>query len=407
MDFSQLSQVETKVAQAAQAITPFHVMDLLAKAKQREAAGQSILHLEVGEPDFPTPEPIIRAGIAALQAGQTRYTAAQGLDVLRETIATFYQQRYDVCVNPARIFLTIGASGALQLVLSALLNPQDEVLLSDPGYPCNRNFVRLLGATPVAISVDAAQAYQPSLTALESYRSAKTRALLLASPANPTGMAIDRQRLRAYFSWAKKHHIAFIVDEIYHGLNYCPEAEPNCVPTALSLAHDATHDELFVINSFSKYFGMTGWRLGWVVVPEAFIPTMDKLAQNLFLAAPTPAQYAALAAFSDEAQSIMQTQVAILKERRDYLYNALLDLGFGLAEKPQGGFYLYANCQRFTDDSYAFCHDLLDKTGVAITPGIDFGDYRANEHIRFAYTLPLPKLREAVKRLRDYLQAKK
>ncbi|HHC73794.1 MAG TPA: aminotransferase class I/II-fold pyridoxal phosphate-dependent enzyme [Thiothrix sp.] len=402
MDFSQL---ETKLAQAAQTITPFHVMDLLAKAKQREAAGQSILHLEVGEPDFPTPEPIVQAGIAALQAGRTHYTAAQGLLELRIAIAEFYQQRYQVSINPERIFMTVGASGALQLVLSALLNPQDEVLLSDPTYPCNRNFVRLLGATPVGIPVDAAHAYQPHLTALETYRTANTRALLLASPANPTGMALGRERLNAYFAWAKQHKIAFILDEIYHGLNYCPDAEPNCVPTALSLAHDAKHDELFVINSFSKYFGMTGWRLGWMVVPEAFIPTMDKLAQNLFLAAPTPAQYAALAAFSEEAQSIMRHQVAVLKERRDYLYDALVGLGFDLAEKPQGGFYLYADCQRFTDDSYAFCYDLLDKTGVAITPGIDFGDYRANQYVRFAYTLPLPTLRKAVGRLRDYLQA--
>lgn len=376
-------------------------MDLLAKAKQLEASGQSILHMEIGEPDFPTPSPIIDAGLQALQHGRTRYTVAQGLPALRKAIAAFYQQRYEVSVNPDQIFITPGASGALQLILAALLNPEDELLLGDPGYPCNQNYVHLFGAKAVAMPLDASTHYQPTPSIIDQYSSEKTRGLLLATPSNPTGSALDLEALQALFEVTKSRKQAFIVDEIYHGLTYTEQA----LATALALPANAD-DELFVINSFSKYFGMTGWRLGWCVVPEAYVPTLDKLAQNLFLSAPTPAQYAALAAFSDEALAIMEQRRVVLQQRRDYLYAALQDLGFGLGEKPQGGFYLYADCRRFSSDSYVFCHQLLEKTGVAITPGIDFGQHNANHHVRLAYTVPIEQLEEAVGRLRQYLQGR-
>jgi aspartate/methionine/tyrosine aminotransferase len=394
-----LKSQTTQISERMQYIAPFHVMDLLAKAKAMEANGQSILHMEVGEPDFPTPKPILNAGINALQAANTRYTAAQGLTALQEKISAFYQQRYEVDVNPARILVTPGASGALQLLLACLLNPQDELLVTDPGYPCNRHFVHLYGGKPVSIPVTAATAYQPTPVMLEQYSNPQTRGLLIASPSNPTGTTLSAEQLDALFEFTKNKQQALIVDEIYHGLTY---DEP--VSTALQLPHDPANDELFVVNSFSKYFGMTGWRLGWLVVPDAYIEPATRLAQNLFLSAPTPAQYAALHAFDDETVRIMDAQRDTLRERRDYFYDALIDLGFELGDKPNGGFYLYANISRFSNDSYAFCTDLLEKTGVAITPGIDFGDYRANEHVRFAYTVSIDRLKEAVVRLAEYLK---
>ena len=383
-----------KTADRMRLIQPFHVMALLARARELEAAGHSIIHMEIGEPDFVTPQPVIDAGIRALQDGRTHYTPSTGLWALREKIAGFYLTRYGITIEPERVVITPGASAALQLVLAVLVNSGDQVLLADPGYPCNRNFVHLLNGEPVAVPVDAASGYQPAPQQLREYWTDQTRALLVASPSNPTGSLLDDHTLREYHAITGKNGGSLIVDEIYHGLTYDGPAQ-----TALAVA-----DDIFVINSFSKYFGMTGWRLGWLIAPRAVIPDIDKLAQNLFLAAPTVSQYAALKAFDDEVIAILEARRDEFRLRRDYLLPALRDIGFEIPVEPAGAFYLYADCSRFTDDSYGFARHLLEETGVAITPGIDFGRNHPESHVRFAYTTSLENLQEGVRRLAEKLR---
>ena len=376
-----------------QAIQPFHVMALLAHARELEAAGRSIVHMEIGEPDFVTPQPVIDAGIQALTEGRTHYTPAVGLAALRERIAGFYKERYGVTVSPQRIVITPGASAALQLVMAVLVNPADAVLMADPGYPCNRNFVYLLNGEAVSIPVDASTGYQPTMEQVCAAWQENSRMLLLASPSNPTGTLLDAGTLAALHAETARHNASLVVDEIYHGLTYDQSAA-----TALAVA-----DDIIVINSFSKYFGMTGWRLGWLVAPPDMVPEFDKLAQNLFLAAPTLAQYAALTAFEPENIAILDERREAFRQRRDFLLPALRELGFDIPLTPGGAFYLYANCSRFTDDSYAFSQQLLEEAGVAITPGIDFGVNKPEQHVRFAYTTSLENLEEGVRRLRDFL----
>jgi Aspartate/tyrosine/aromatic aminotransferase len=371
-------------------IQSFHVMALLAEARQREAAGQDIIHMEVGEPDFPTPPPIVEAGVKALQAGKTKYTAACGLPALREAIADYYARRFGVNISPQRIMITPGASGALQLVLGALLNPGDEVLMTDPGYPCNRHFVRLFEGIATGLPVGAETAYQLTPEHIQHYWRKSTRAVMLATPANPTGTVLSVAQLAALYAEVQPRGGQFIVDEIYQGLTYG-------IPDVTALAVDA--DNIWVINSFSKYFGMTGWRLGWVVAPEWAVSTLDRLAQNIFLAASTPAQYAALAAFTPEALAVMETQRQALQRRRDFLLPALRTLGFSVRAEPQGAFYIYAGSERFGDDAQRLCAAMLDKTGVVFTPGIDFGSNQATTHVRFAYTTSVARLEQAVERL--------
>jgi aspartate/methionine/tyrosine aminotransferase len=383
-----------KTAGRMQFIQPFHVMALLGRARELEAAGRSIIHMEIGEPDFVTPQPVIDAGISALAAGYTHYTPAVGLTALRGRIASFYGERYGVSVDPARIVVTPGASAALQVVMAALVNPGDRVLMADPGYPCNRNFVYLVNGEPVGIPVTAATGYQPSLQQVEAHWSHDTAALLVASPSNPTGTLLEMDKLQALHDFTSAQGGALVVDEIYHGLVYGESAA-----TALAVS-----DDVFVINSFSKYFGMTGWRLGWLVGPLDIVPEIDKLAQNLFLAAPTLSQHAALRAFDGDNLEILEMRREAFRERRDYLLPALRDLGFEIPVTPAGAFYLYADCSRFTDDSYAFSQRLLEEVGVAITPGLDFGSFRPERHVRFAYTTSLENLQEGVRRLRDYLK---
>jgi aspartate/methionine/tyrosine aminotransferase len=368
-------------------------MALLARARELEAQGCSIIHMEIGEPDFPTPQPVITAGIRALQQGKIHYTPALGLPQLREAIAAFYMERYGLRISPARIIVTPGASGALLLALGILVNPGEKVLMSDPGYPCNRHFVRFIESLPIGIGTDAATGYQLTPELIAKHWDAKTAAVMIASPANPTGTLLDPESLRAIVE--KVHALGgkLIADEIYHGLVYQGEAA-----TALSVS-----DEVFVINSFSKYFGMTGWRLGWLVAPETYVHDADKLAQNIFLAASTPAQHAALAAFQPETIAILEQRRAEFQRRRDYLLPALRNLGFDVAIIPQGAFYLYADCSRFTKNSEAFAKDVLDHAGVAITPGMDFGNYEAKRHVRFAYTTSLENLGEGVRRLEAFL----
>ena len=383
----------SRLARRMTHIQPFHVMALLARARELEAGGRSIIHMEIGEPDFVTPQPVINAGMRALQEGRTHYTPAVGLTALRQRLSEFYLERYGVEVEAERVVITPGASAALQLVLAMLVDPGDRVLMADPGYPCNRNFVYLLNGVPVGLPVDAATNYQPDAARADAAWNGQVAALLVASPSNPTGTLLSEADIRALFAVTQLHGSRLVVDEIYHGLTYGEAAR-----TALAVS-----DDIFVINSFSKYFGMTGWRLGWLVAPREAIAGIDKLAQNLYLAAPTLAQYAALSAFDPENIAILEARRQEFRARRDYLLPALRDLGFDIAGTPEGAFYLYADCSRFTDDSYGFSVRLLEEAGVAITPGIDFGEHRPERHVRFAYTTSLENLKEGVRRLKDYL----
>ncbi len=374
-------------------IQPFHVMALLARARELEATGRSIVHMEIGEPDFGTPEPIVAAGIAALRAGHTHYTPARGLPALREAISDYYRTRYGVTVAAERIIVTPGASGALLLALGVLVNPGERVLMADPGYPCNRHFVRLMEGKTGAVAVDAQTGFQLTARLIDSAWDERAVAVLLASPANPTGTLVEAAEMARIIATTQRLGGRMIVDEIYHGLVY-----EHAAPTALALS-----DQVFVVNSFSKYFGMTGWRLGWLVAPQAYVPELDKLAQNLFLAASTPAQYAALAAFEPDTLAVLEQRRKEFQARRDYLLPALRELDFEIPGTPGGAFYLYANCSRHTTDSYRFATELLEQAGVAITPGVDFGCHHPERHVRFAYTTALDQLEVGVRRLRHYL----
>ena len=374
-------------------IAPFHVMELMAKAQAFEAAGRSIIHLEVGEPAFATADPIVAAAQRFLAGGHVHYTAALGLPALREAIAAFYQRRYGVTVAAERIVVTAGASGALLLALGALVSPGDEWLLPDPGYPCNRHFMRLVEGVPVAMPVDAATAYQPTSEQIHEAWSSRTRGVMLASPSNPTGTLLDRVALSGIWREVQQRGGNLIVDEIYHGLTYGLDAE-----TALSIS-----DEIFVINSFSKYFGMTGWRLGWLVVPTGYARAVEKLAQNLFICASTVAQHAALAAFEPDTIAMLETRRAEFAARRDILLPGLRQLGFDIPIDPCGAFYAYANVAALSKDSFEFAERLLADAGVAATPGLDFGDHRPREHMRFSYTVEQSLIEEGLERLRRFL----
>lgn len=375
-------------------IAPFHVMSLLARAQALEQAGHDVIHLEIGEPDFTTAEPIVRAGQAALAAGHTRYTAARGLPALRQAISGFYRSHYGLDIDPERILVTPGGSGALLLASSLLVDPGRHWLLADPGYPCNRHFLRLVegGAQLVPVGPDTAYQLTPSL--VEQHWNADSVGALVASPANPTGTVLSADELAALSKTLHARGGHLVVDEIYHGLTYGLDA-----PSVLQV-----DDSAFVLNSFSKYFGMTGWRLGWLVAPPAAVPDLEKLAQNLYISASSIAQHAALACFSDEAMSIFEQRREAFRQRRHFLLPALRELGFRIEVEPQGAFYLYADVSAFTDDAQAFCAHFLETEHVAFTPGLDFGFHRANQHVRLAYTQEVPRLQEAVARIARGLQ---
>lgn|SRR5690554_635646 len=373
-------------------IQPFQVMAILAQAQALQAQGVDVIHLEIGEPDFPTAEPIIEAGINALKEGKTGYTPALGLPALRESIAQYYQERFNVTVCPERIILAPGASGALLLLAATRLNPNDGMLLANPGYPCNKHFARLFEAHGQLVNTGPSDNFQLTSAHVHEHWNEQTKVALVASPSNPTGTVLNLNELKDLADAVREKGGELWVDEIYQGLNYGNQPQ-----TVLSVA-----DDVVVLNSFSKFFGMTGWRLGWAVVPESWVPSIDALAQNVFLAPPTPSQYAALAAFSEDSMEIFEKRRQALEERRAYMLQALPELGFNIPIEPEGAFYIYADASRFTDDSFAWCQEVLQETGVAITPGADFGD-PTNSHVRFAFTTELSRLREAVARLKAFL----
>jgi aspartate/methionine/tyrosine aminotransferase len=370
-------------------IEPFRVVEVLTRAKELEAQGRSIMHLEAGEPDFDTAQPIVDAGIAALQAGLTHYTPACGIPELRAAISRFYKDDYGLDISPQRIMVTPGASGALLLAAALLTDPGDSMIMADPGYPCNRQFIRLVEGFAQLVPVDASQRYQLTASAAAAAWQKSTIGAVVASPANPTGEILTANELADLYKVVSNNDGTLIVDEIYHGLDYDEKAT-----SILSIT-----DQAIVINSFSKYFGMTGWRLGGLVAPEEAVNEMEKLAQNLFISMSTPAQYAALACFEPATRKILDQRRDIFKQRRDYLLPALREIGFHIPNKPAGALYLYADASKFTDDCQQFCIDMLENHGVAITPGVDFGSHRCNTHVRFAYTTSMECLEEAVNRL--------
>jgi aspartate/methionine/tyrosine aminotransferase len=374
-------------------IATFHVLEILSRARELEAEGRSIIHMGIGEPDFGTPPPVLAAAHRALDEKSMHYAPALGLPELRSAIAGFYCTRYGVAVDPSRIIITSGSTGALVLALGALVGPGSRLLLADPGYPANRHFVRILEGVPVGVPVDAQSKYQLSASSIAEHWDEHTVGALIASPSNPTGTLISHEALTAIREEIVRRNGTLIVDEIYHGLTYGEDPR-----TALEIA-----DDIIVLNSFSKYFGMTGWRVGWLVAPPALVEPIGRLAQNLYLAVSTPAQYAALASFGDENMAILEARRHTMRERRDFLVGELRRLGFGIPWVPQGAFYVYADCTALCDDSFELCRRLLEEGGVAITPGIDFGSHRAREHVRFAYTTGLAELGEGIARMERLL----
>jgi len=374
-------------------VNPFRVMTVMARAQYLESQGRRIVHMEVGEPDFSSAQPIIDAGKRALDDGLTHYTAASGLAELRECLSVHYWENYNVEVDTNRILITPGASGGLNLLANLLVRAGDGVLLSDPAYPCVRNFIHMMSAQPQLIPVGIEQNFQPTLEQLDEYCTDKTSGLWLASPSNPTGTILERSKLKAACNWATSRQKHLLVDEIYHGLHYVDD-----LPSVLELDQSA-----FVVNSFSKYFGMTGWRLGWIVVPQEHVEMATILAQNMYISASSISQYAALAAFTPEAKRIFEERREAFRHRRDFLAGALKSMGLLLCDNIQGAFYVYVDISKFSDDCEKFCHDMLEDHGVALTPGTDFGDFERKSHVRIAFTTDMDSLELGVQRLQNAL----
>lgn len=392
---NDLTAESLRLASRMAHIAPFEVMEIQSAARELERQGHDVIHMEIGEPDFPTPAPIVAAAKRAFDERAMNYTSALGIAPLREAIAHFYLSKYGVTVDPARVVVTAGSSAALVLTMGLLVNPGDEVLMADPGYPCNRHFVRAMNGVPNIIATGADTAYQLTPAHIREHWNARAIGALIASPSNPTGTLITPENLRGIHAEVSARGGSLIVDEIYQGLTY--GVAPS---TALALEG---HDNLFVINSFSKYFQMTGWRLGWVVVPPAYVRAIETLAQNLFISASSPAQYAALTAFEPATIAILEARRAEFEARRDFLIPALRELGFRVPVIPQGAFYVYADCSQVATDSFQLARKLLREAHVAITPGKDFGNTSPEKHIRIAYTNAIPRLAEAMERIRRVL----
>jgi aspartate/methionine/tyrosine aminotransferase len=367
-------------------IEPFEVMDVLSRAHALEAAGRRVVHMEIGEPDFTAPAPVVEAGVRALRDGRTAYTATLGLPALREAIAAHYREKFGKNVQSSRIAITAGASGGLLTVAALYVDAGDEILVPDPGYPGYRHFVRAFEGIARPLAVGPKDDFQPTLDMVRAAWGPRTKGLLLGSPSNPTGTLISKAELGRIAAFMAERGGVLLVDEIYQGLVY--GAEPW---TALDLPGDVV-----LVNSFSKYFCMTGWRLGWVVLPESAVRGFEKLGQHLFISAPAAAQHAAVAAFSADSLEILEQRRGEFARRRDFLVPALKQAGLAVPAEPHGAFYVYADCGQ---DSKAFSLELLEQEAVAATPGIDFGANGTGRFVRFAYTRSMEELGEAVRRI--------
>jgi len=366
---------------------PFIVMDVLEKAQEMESEGKSIIHMEVGEPDFDTPTPIREAAVRAIASGDTHYTHSLGKIELREAIAAYYKRKYSVEVSPDRIMITAGTSPGMLLVFSALMERGDEIILPDPYYACYPNFIRYLDGQPVFVPVWEEDGFKYRPEEIKKSISMRTRGVMVNSPANPTGTVFSGQELGAIAELGQ----TIISDEIYHGLIY--EGEEHSI---LEFT-----DQAFVINGFSKLFAMTGWRLGWVIAPPDYIRPLQRMQQNLFICAPSFAQSAAIAAFN-ECDSYVADMVQAYDERRRYLLTRLNEMGIATKVAPTGAFYALANVKKYTRDSYAFAFEILEKAGVAVTPGIDFGP-NCEGYLRFSYANSLDNIKEGMDRIKKFM----
>ena len=375
-----------RTARRAAEIEPFEVMDVLSRAQALERAGRRVVHMEIGEPDFTAPAPVVEAGIRALRDGRTAYTATLGLSALREAIAAHYQNKFKVAVPAERVAITSGASGGLLTVTALYVDAGDEILVPDPGYPGYRHFVRAFEGVAKILPVSGESDFQPTLEMVRAAWGPRTKGLLLGSPSNPTGTLIGRAELGRIAEFIASRRGVLMVDEIYQGLVYGQEPW-----TAFGLP-----GEVVLINSFSKYFCMTGWRLGWVVLPPEPLRGFEKLAQHLFISAPAAAQHAALAAFLPETLSILEGRRKEFAARRDFLVPQLKRAGLRIPAEPHGAFYVYADCG---GDARAYARELLEKEAIAATPGVDFGANGTDRFVRFAYTRSMQDLEEAARRI--------
>jgi aspartate/methionine/tyrosine aminotransferase len=373
-------------ARRAAEIQPFEVMDVLSRAHVLERAGRHVVHMEIGEPDFTAPQPVVEAGVRALREGRTAYTATLGLPALREVIAAHYASKFNISLPVERVVVTSGASGGLLTVAALYFDAGDEVLVPDPGYPGYRHFVRAFEGRARALPVGPAENFQPTLEMVRAAWGKQTKGLVLGSPSNPTGTLISKSELTAIAAFIAGRGGVLIVDEIYQGLSYGLEPW-----TAYGLPGDVV-----IVNSFSKYFCMTGWRLGWVVLPAAAVRGFEKLAQHLFISAPAVAQYAACEAFSADSIKVLEERRREFARRRDFLLPVLREAGLRVPAEPHGAFYIYADCGR---DARGYCMELLEKEAVAATPGVDFGANGTDRYVRFAYTRAMADLEAAAARL--------
>jgi aspartate/methionine/tyrosine aminotransferase len=390
-----------KISQRAQAITPFLAMEFGKRAAALEAAGHHVVRLNLGEPDFGAP-PAVRAELQRI-AGDTAlpYTGALGLPALREAIASFYLSAHGIAISPERVVVTAGASAALLLLTAALVDPGDEVLVGDPSYPCNRQFLSGFGADVRLVPTDAGSRFQLDLAAVQRHWSARTKGLMIATPSNPTGTSVPPAELAAICQWAAAHGAWRIVDEIYLNLSDdIVQADGSRQPAPSILAADPG---ACVINSFSKYFGMTGWRLGWAVVPETLVPAMERLAQNYYICASTPAQIAALACFTPESIAVCEARRQEFAQRRALVLQGLDEIGLPVPVKPDGAFYVYIDVSPTGLDAMTFCERALQEAHVALTPGQDFGVCSGGTHVRLSHAASQDELREGLARLKRFL----
>ncbi|MGH8705207.1 MAG: pyridoxal phosphate-dependent aminotransferase [Burkholderiales bacterium] len=370
-------------------IEPFEVMEVLSRAHALEAEGRRVIHMEIGEPDFTAPPQVVEAAERALRQGLTAYTASLGLPALREAIAAYYGERYGEAVAAERVAVTAGASGGLLLALALYVDPGDEVLVPDPGYPGYRHFVRTLEGVARPLAVSAATNFQPTLEMVRAAWGRRTLGLVLGSPSNPTGTQIAPSELARIARFVAAHGGVLVLDEIYRGLAY------EDAPAAAA----GLPGEVLRVNSFSKYFCMTGWRLGWVVLPRNRVRDFEKLAQHLFISPSAVAQQAALAAFRPDALAVLEGRREEFRRRRDFLLPELERAGLRVPARPTGAFYVYADCSAHGKDAKRFALRLLEREAVAATPGLDFGSNGTRRFMRFAYTRSMEDLREAAVRL--------
>lgn len=383
----------SRLAKRTESVLPFHAVEMFKQAAALSAQGRDIISLGIGEPDFTAPPQVVETLNRAAAAGLSGYTSPAGLPLLREAIAHHYDAHFGASVDPARVIVTAGASGALLLAAMALVDPGDEVLLPDPSYPANQNFIVAAGGVPRLIPTHPAQRFHLSAEDIRQHWGPRSRGVLIASPSNPTGTTMERQALRELIAEVRARDGFIIMDEIYLGLYYDEKPE-----SALAL-----DDDIVIINSFSKYFHMTGWRLGWMIAPSAMIPTLDKLASSLCICAPSLAQHAAISCFDPDVLSIYEKRRLSFRQRRDYLLPELERLGLRVPVRPDGAFYIYVDISQYSRDSDDFAQALLHGPGIATVPGRDFGPFHARTALRLSYATRMDRLEEAIARLDAWL----